>query len=473
MNYIFYDLETTGRSTHWDQIIQIAAIYTDSNLNIIDQINETCRLRSYCLPNPEALLVNKISIEKLTKSNLSLYQLVNNIEKVFQQWSPAIFIGYNSISYDEEILRNSFFSNLIDPYLTIRNNNLRADLINTVRASNFLHPEVVKSKISQKGHPILKLEQVAEVNGILNFTAHDALGDTSATIELSKLIKRKLPKIWKASLSNLKKEEMEKNIKSEPFCHLETYFGKTKAYFLSFLDYHPIYRWALCFDLSRDPNKLLGMEERNFNLLLDETPKIIRSVRLNKSPLILPLDYAKEFAINKEFSTNLLLSRHKFISGNEEIKNRILKYYERKTIISRENQPQVDFYAEETIYKKFISKSDSITANSFHKSNWQERLLIRNKFKDERLHYFANLIIYEEQPQLLEKSIVKKIERNICERLLSNNNEKWLTIYSAYKIIDDLREKYSNLSESKNIDFLNKINNYIEKVEKKIQKYTI
>ena len=35
---IFYDLETTGRSAHWDQIIQIAAICTDEGLNVLDEI---------------------------------------------------------------------------------------------------------------------------------------------------------------------------------------------------------------------------------------------------------------------------------------------------------------------------------------------------------------------------------------------------------------------------------------------------
>ena len=36
---IFYDLETTGRSVYWDQIIQIAAICTDEHLNVLDEIN--------------------------------------------------------------------------------------------------------------------------------------------------------------------------------------------------------------------------------------------------------------------------------------------------------------------------------------------------------------------------------------------------------------------------------------------------
>ena len=62
---IFYDLETTGRSAHWDQIIQIAAICTDEDFNVLDKINLTGKLNSFAVPDPEALLVNKIPIEKI------------------------------------------------------------------------------------------------------------------------------------------------------------------------------------------------------------------------------------------------------------------------------------------------------------------------------------------------------------------------------------------------------------------------
>ena len=101
MNYVFYDLETTGRSAAWDQIIQVAAILTDSNLKIIDKYENKCRINSWCIPHPEAVLVNKISINTLLTSNLSHYQLMLNIRNKFLEWSPAIFIGYNSIKFDE------------------------------------------------------------------------------------------------------------------------------------------------------------------------------------------------------------------------------------------------------------------------------------------------------------------------------------------------------------------------------------
>ena len=111
MNYVFYDLETTGRSSAWDQIIQVAAILTDESLKIIEKYEEKCRINSYCIPNPEAILVNKISIGTLLNTNISHYQLMVNLKKKFLEWSPAVFIGYNSIKFDEEFLRYSFFKN--------------------------------------------------------------------------------------------------------------------------------------------------------------------------------------------------------------------------------------------------------------------------------------------------------------------------------------------------------------------------
>ena len=43
--YVIYDFETTGRNYNWDQIIQVAAILTDDKFNMIDKIEERCRLK--------------------------------------------------------------------------------------------------------------------------------------------------------------------------------------------------------------------------------------------------------------------------------------------------------------------------------------------------------------------------------------------------------------------------------------------
>ena len=66
-----------------------------------------------------------------------------NIQKRFLKWSPAIFIGYNSIRFDEEFIRNAFFKTLFDPYFTIKNENYRFDLLDSVRVTNYLFPDKI------------------------------------------------------------------------------------------------------------------------------------------------------------------------------------------------------------------------------------------------------------------------------------------------------------------------------------------
>ena len=55
MPYVFYDTETTGTETAFDQILQFAAIKTDDDFNELDRINVRCRLLPHIIPAPGAL----------------------------------------------------------------------------------------------------------------------------------------------------------------------------------------------------------------------------------------------------------------------------------------------------------------------------------------------------------------------------------------------------------------------------------
>ena len=458
---IFYDLETTGRSAYWDQIIQIAAICTDEHLNVLDEMNLIGKLNSFSVPDPEALLVNKIPIDSIVKSNFSNYSLISEISHKFSEWGPAIFIGYNSIKFDEEVIRNAFFKNLFDPYLTVKNDNTRVDLLDITRIANFFYPDKIKSLLNKKGSAIMKLESIAHTNGIKNFTAHDAMGDTYASLELAKLIKNQIPELWNKSIMQSNKVQLEESIASKPFCYLESLFGKSKLFCLSFVDFHPKYKWALCFDLFEDPKKILDMNKSDIYAFLESSPKKIRKIKLNKSPILLDVEIKKTLDEYNVVSDDVLLERHNFISTNQEFKDKVLSCY--NDIILDESQ--LDVYAEESIYKKFVSNSDSFLMKEFHKADWKNKFIIMEKFKDERLKYFAEILIFEEQPDLLEKESFLKIKDHLKKRIMSTNKEKWLTIYDAYKKIDDLRVKYDNNKE--NLFILEDVNKYIENLEKK------
>ena len=64
MNYVFYDLETTGKNKDWSQIIQFGAILVNENLEELERFESKCNLKSGIIPEPEALIVNNnISIK--------------------------------------------------------------------------------------------------------------------------------------------------------------------------------------------------------------------------------------------------------------------------------------------------------------------------------------------------------------------------------------------------------------------------
>ena len=142
--YVIYDFETTGRNSNWDQIIQVGAILVDDKLTELDRLEMRSSLKPGLIPEPGALLVNNTSPEMLAKSNLSHYSMIKELSKKLSEWSPAIFMGYNSIDFDEEFLRKTLFKTLYNPYFTQLNGNKRCDILNMVRSASIFLPEVIK-----------------------------------------------------------------------------------------------------------------------------------------------------------------------------------------------------------------------------------------------------------------------------------------------------------------------------------------
>ena len=55
-------------------------------------------------PSATALCINKSNVDLITKGNLSHYQMIAQVEKKFREWSPATFMGFSSVGFDDEIL---------------------------------------------------------------------------------------------------------------------------------------------------------------------------------------------------------------------------------------------------------------------------------------------------------------------------------------------------------------------------------
>jgi len=469
MNYIFYDFETTGRSSNWDQILQVGALFTDSNFKEIDRLEARSYLKPGQIPYPKAILINKSSIKNLIQSNLSNFKLIKLINEKFKSWGPAIYIGYNSINFDEEFLRKSLFKNLQDPYLTVTNGNKRADLLNILNTNYIFDPDIIKIPKNEKGAPVFKLDRVAPYNQII-FDAHDAIGDSIATLKLSNIIKNKNPNLWASSQLSTKREDANFILEKEKIvCIIETFYGKTIPYVVSFLCYHPIYKTAICFDLKHDPNDYINLSSETLKHFINKSPKILRLLKTNKSPIILDKNYISSLKEYAHISITELIKRSEIILSNEEFKNNIEQILINEAEEKQSNESQEDLYFEETIYKNFSTNNEKIIMQEFHETNWSNKLNVADKFKEQRNYYFAEKIIFEENPNILSKNTYNKINRSIAKQIFSNNNENWNTIPNAYKEIDDLRDKYENDQNNENLKRLDDLNNLIEAIEKKFQ----
>jgi len=468
-NYVFYDFETCSSNVSYGQIIEAAAVLVNDNFQELDRFESRCKLSPGIIPEAMALLVNKTSSKMLKERNLSHYQMIRQMMDKFNQWKNSIFIGYNSVEFDEEFLRRTLFKNLEYPYLTVTNGNERGDLLGLARAAHLYYPDCIKTPISDKNNPLFKLERLAPMNNIKHDKAHSAMGDVLASIGVAKLLYKKAPNVWKASLMTTNKDKCLQTIKEETlFCTNFFYGGKAKPFVLTYLCQHP-WNYAFCFDLKADPSYYFNLSIQELKKeVFDVKPKVMRTIKHKKHPIIMNASYGINFDNYKQLGLSKLKERAKLIRENKDFANKVSSILEDDIREKQELDSQLDVYAEESIYKKFATKEDSAIMPEFHKVDWKDKFSVLQKFKDERFQYFGKKILYEESPESLPKNEYNLIHKEIASRVLSTNKEKWNTIPRTYSEIDTLRNKFKE--DKAKLEALEEINSFVEDMEKKYQK---
>ena len=86
MNLAIWDIESSSANTSWGSIIEVGGILVDSNFKELDRFNFRCRLPEGEIPQAMALIVNKTSVDLLTKGNLSHYQMLSQLEAMFKKF---------------------------------------------------------------------------------------------------------------------------------------------------------------------------------------------------------------------------------------------------------------------------------------------------------------------------------------------------------------------------------------------------
>ena len=207
MPYIFYDFETSGRSARFDQILQAGFIIYDESFRELNKLNIKSRINSDTVPSINALRVNRLKMSELLSEKLTCYEMTLKINSFLNQYSKSFYIGFNSINFDEEFLRQLFWEHFIFPYLTNTNGNFRGDALNFVTMVHAFNSKNINVKKNDDGKLTFKLEKIAEANNFDSSNSHEAIADVEVTMQLFELLKKKI-QIYFLFLRLIQSQEM-------------------------------------------------------------------------------------------------------------------------------------------------------------------------------------------------------------------------------------------------------------------------
>ncbi len=217
--YLFYDLETSGLSPAFDQVYQFAAIRTDLDLNEIARYEFLVKPTVDVIPSPEAMITHRLSLRQLQQEGLPEHEAIRHIHALLNE-PGTISLGYNTLSFDDEFLRFSFYRHLLTPYThQFANQCRRMDLFPMVvfyylGRRNHLEWGLRNDKLS------LKLEDLAEKNNLASGPAHQAMVDVEATLALAKKLKEDT-KLWENLLGCFIKSEESARLVKLPLIPVE------------------------------------------------------------------------------------------------------------------------------------------------------------------------------------------------------------------------------------------------------------
>ena len=456
MPYVFYDTETTGTETAFDQILQFAAIRTDDDLNELERFNIRCRLLPHVIPSPIALRLTHVTPAMLTDSALpSHYAMIRQIRDTLLEWSPATFIGFNSLSFDENLLRQSLFQTLHPAYLTNTNGNARSDALRVAHAASVYTPDALVVPTDDRGRQVFRLDDLALANGYHHDDAHEAMADVVATMYMARLIRNRAPDLWKAMDRAATKNAVKDYVATESLFSLtESYYGRAYSWLVTPCGQNPEDAGQLSvFDLSFDPDDYRFLSAEDLVAVLNASPKAIRSMRANRQPIMMPADAAPDSTKALQIPPNERRRRVEVIQGDPDFQARV---GQAQALRFADKDPPA--HVEQRIYDGFPNAADEVRMKQFHQADWSERSTLAAQIEDSRLGEFARRLIYFERPEMLSQAHSAELSAWMANRVLTEDESvPWMTVRKALRetdaLLQDARgEEAHLLSEVK--DFL-------------------
>jgi len=480
MLFCYYDCESDSGHMSKASVLSISGVLvSDESDKPVEKFTLYSRPRKSRPIEVDAMLVNGLDLDFLSKQDTYGVMLKKLVE-ILTKWKNkgAIFVGYNNLNYDSQLINHSLFVNLRWPYL-LSGGQGQFDLLPVVRAAQVFVPNAIKYELNEKNLPIFKLASICKANNI-PIKAHDSLGDCLGTYETGKLLANKAPEVFKASLLLRNKQAVGPSLKGKIVCWMEAW-RVAKIYCGCSLGEGIFPGWFLMYDLRKDPEEILSIlkDTSALSKALDASPKFLRVCKSNRAPLLMNKKYALLDKTYKELGMKELERRQKVIEKNkDEILSRI-KAIQQERLDEKREHDQSKLEPEQMIYKLNPSIDERKIMDAFNLADTiQEKKKLFNMFKRDEIKTLAEMVIYEEHSEeefikILSKRDYTKIKKRIANFILSTDGDEkvFTNIPNQFARLDTLRVQAENDEDNEKMKKLDKLDKYLVQMQAEYERY--
>lgn len=470
MGHIFYDLETSDLDRNFGQIFQIGMIYTDDDLNEIERKEIRARRNPWIVPSPGALLTTGFGDRELEDEKTTMFEFVSELKDWLndKDW-PLTFWGYNSLRFDEPVLQNALHQNLEEPFLTssAKNwgepRNSKSDVLSFVKAVHIYAPEVLTlEEKNSYGSVAISLLKVCGQNGIgLNEeTAHDAMADIEATLEVARKLKKDAPEIWDQMMKMRSKDDVDTFMKDNSvFAYSNApQRGNFVAQHMmaTAVVQNPVYaNEHIVFDLRFDPAEYLDKTVDELTALLkteneDHWKQPLHTLRKNQQPILMPQSLAGP-VMTDELDEETLKMRAKMVHSNADFQKRLGEAAKKaRPVYEDGTEPEQQIF---DFVGKAHNKNVKTWMEDFKSGDWDRRAELVKEFpkrfeqalKDQpsirRFQTFAQRIMFADAPEKMEEGARQKYAEALYKRLTTEDKDvPWMTLPKARAQIEEIVE---------------------------------
>ena len=402
--FFFYDLETSGLSASDARIMQFAGQRTDMDFNPLgDPVNLLVRLADDTLPSPGAILTTKITPQKTVEEGITEPELARFL--AHEVFTPdTIITGFNSVRFDDRFIQHLFWRNFYDPYEWMwKEGRSRWDLLDVVRMTRALRPEGINWPVTDEGKPTNRLELITKLNGISHESAHDALSDVNALIDVTRLVREKQPRLFDYLFRMRDKREVKALVNLEkptPFVYASGRYG-SKHNFTTVA--YPLFAGKngnlVVFDLRENLGDLLERAKADnpdrpwkSDLLVDRLFPSLKELAYNKCPAVAPLSVldAADGWQKIDLSKDIIEKNLAVLKANPKILKQLQSEYSGKSdeFAGKSVDP------ESALYDSFVPDLDRARMTVVREGDADSLADFHPNFADERLpelllHYKA------------------------------------------------------------------------------------